>query len=94
MEILHPGSFVFSTGTLEAGFFFWRFLGFSFITLTTLGYGNVSPASEQGDALAGLEAVIGQFYVAVVIARLVALYTVDTAPSDADETEAATGVEK
>ena len=52
---------------------FWRFLGFSFATLTTLGYGNVAPATRQGDAIATAEAVVGQMYVAIVIARIVAL---------------------
>ena len=52
---------------------FERFLGFSFTTLTTLGYGNVAPATPRADALATLQAVVGQFYLAVVIARLVAV---------------------
>jgi hypothetical protein len=47
---------------------------FSFVTLATLGYGDVVPASELARTLAILEAVGAQLYVAVLIARLVGLY--------------------
>ena len=49
-------------------------LYFSFVTLTTLGYGDVSPASEMARMFAVAEAVTGQLYLAVFVARLVALY--------------------
>ena len=44
---------------------------FSFVTLATLGYGDVVPKTEVARGLAVLEAVAGQLYVAVTIARLV-----------------------
>ena len=47
---------------------------FSFITLTTLGYGDFVPASEFARMLATLEAVAGQVYLAVFVARLVGLH--------------------
>jgi hypothetical protein len=47
---------------------------FSFVTLATLGYGDVLPATSAARALAILEAVFGQLYLAVLIARLVSLY--------------------
>lgn len=47
---------------------------FSFVTLATLGYGDVVPASELARTLAILEAVGAQLYVAVLVARLVGLY--------------------
>jgi voltage-gated potassium channel Kch len=47
---------------------------YSFVTLTTLGYGDVVPRSEVMRGLAILEAVAGQLYLAVMIARLVSLY--------------------
>ncbi len=72
LEQISPGSFVFGKEQIDKEEFD-RFLGFSFTTLTTLGYGNVAPATPQADALATMEAIIGQFYLAVVIARLVAL---------------------
>jgi len=51
-------------------------LYFSFVTLTTLGYGDVSPMSEMARMFAVAEAVAGQLYLAVFVARLVALYVV------------------
>ena len=47
---------------------------FSFVTITTLGYGDVSPVSDAARALAAVEAVIGQFYLAVLVAALVGAY--------------------
>jgi len=47
---------------------------FSFVTLATLGYGDVVPRSEVARGLAILEAVAGQLYLAVMVARLVSLY--------------------
>jgi len=46
---------------------------FSFVTLTTLGYGDVLPISRIARSLATLEAVVGQLYLAVVIASLVGI---------------------
>jgi voltage-gated potassium channel len=46
---------------------------FSFITLTTVGYGDVTPATQAARSLACLEAVVGQFYIAVVMAELIGL---------------------
>lgn len=47
---------------------------FSFVTLATLGYGDITPAGSATRSLAVLEAVFGQLYLAVLIARLVSLY--------------------
>lgn len=49
------------------------FYYFSFVTLTTLGYGDISPLSPWARGLAWAEAVIGQIFLATTIARLVAL---------------------
>lgn len=48
-------------------------LYFSFTTLTTLGYGDLAPVSATARSLATLEAIAGQLYVAITIARLVGL---------------------
>jgi hypothetical protein len=48
---------------------------FSFITLCTVGYGDVVPASKVAQMLAIVEAIAGLFYVAVLISRLVAIYS-------------------
>lgn len=47
---------------------------FSFVTLATLGYGDFVPLSPVARSLAVLEAVFGQLYLAVLVARLVSLY--------------------
>jgi voltage-gated potassium channel len=44
---------------------------FSFVTLTTLGYGDISPATPIAQVLVTLEAVIGMFYLAVIVASLI-----------------------
>jgi hypothetical protein len=48
-------------------------LYFSLTTLTTTGYGDITPVDPVARSAANLEAVIGQFYLAITIARLVAL---------------------
>ena len=48
---------------------------FSFITLCTVGYGDVTPVSRMARMLAVTEAITGIFYVAVLISRLVAVYS-------------------
>ena len=47
------------------------FTYFSFITLTTVGYGDITPGGDTARALALVESVAGQFYLAVLIADLV-----------------------
>ena len=48
---------------------------FSFMTLCTVGYGDITPASKGARMLAVMEAIIGLFYMAVLISRLVAIYS-------------------
>jgi hypothetical protein len=50
-------------------------LYFSFIALCTVGYGDVIPVSKPAPMFAVLEAVAGLFYVAVLISRLVSVYS-------------------
>ena len=68
-EFLHPQSFTFITelGREPRKDLYY----FSFVTLTTLGYGDIAPVSGPARSLAMLEAVTGQMYIAVLIARLV-----------------------
>jgi hypothetical protein len=72
LEIASPGSFIdHVTGTPVQ----WQQLVYySLITLSTAGYGDVSPVSSWARMLAGLEATIGVMYVAILMARLVSLY--------------------
>jgi hypothetical protein len=52
-------------------------LYFSFTTLTTVGYGDVLPVNGYARAAVVLEAVLGHFYLAVLVARLVGLHIAD-----------------
>lgn len=47
---------------------------YSFVTLTTLGYGEITPVTPYARALTSLEAIFGQFYIAIVVAALVGIY--------------------
>lgn len=47
---------------------------YSFVTLTTLGYGDITPVAPVARSLAYLEAIVGQVYLTIIIARLVGLY--------------------
>jgi len=50
-----------------------EFMYFSLTTLTTVGYGDISPAIPLNRSLANLEALVGQLYPAILIARLVSM---------------------
>ena len=49
-------------------------LYYSFVTLTTLGYGDITPVSPIARMLAAIEAFVGQLYLVVLVARLVGLH--------------------
>ncbi|BEQ14843.1 potassium channel family protein [Desulfoferula mesophila] len=48
---------------------------FSFVTITTTGYGDITPLTPIAGQLAITESVVGQFYMVVLVARLVSLHT-------------------
>jgi len=81
-----PHSFAFSTGPAASqamdGFTAYYF---SFVTLTTVGYGDITPVSNGARALAAMEAMTGTLYVAVLISRLVALYSSQTQTAGAND---------
>lgn len=55
---------------------------FSIVTLTTLGYGDIQPLSAQAKSTAAMEALVGQIYLTVIVARLVGLHIADGANRD------------
>jgi voltage-gated potassium channel Kch len=69
LEQVWPSTFVAS-----AGFSRMSAIYFSFVTLATLGYGDIVPRSDVARGLAMVEGVGGQLFLAVLIARLVSLY--------------------
>jgi hypothetical protein len=81
LEYLSPGSFSIPAFDAPQGEIATRdrydhLSYFSFVTITTLGYGDIAPRGTGARSLAMLEAVTGQMYIAVLIARLVALHIV------------------
>ena len=74
------GAFSFNTGRGAQSMNGFTGFYFSFITLSTVGYGDITPVSRVARWLAAMEAITGLLYVAVLIARLVSLYS--TAKSD------------
>lgn len=70
VDMTSPGSFSFSGQEANRQ----GYLYFSFITLTTTGYGDVLPLSHQARSLTMLEAITGQLYIAILVARLVGLH--------------------
>lgn len=70
---LDPGSFI-ANNTRVAPIDFYDMLYFSFTTLTSTGYGDLTPATRRAESLTVLEQVAGVFYVAVLIARLSGVY--------------------
>ncbi|MDJ0810058.1 MAG: potassium channel family protein [Desulfobacterales bacterium] len=72
LEFYQPGSFNAQEGlTRESRPFF---LYYSFVTLTTLGFGDITPLTEKAKALTILQAFIGQVYLVVVLAWLVGMH--------------------
>ncbi len=72
IEALAPGSFGFTDPSFDKA---WNeLLYFSLVTLTTLGYGDITPVGAVARIWSALEAVTGTLYLAVLIARLVSLY--------------------
>ena len=57
-------------------------LYYSFITITTLGYGDFTPVTDNARMLASTEAVFGQLYIAVLLAKLVATHISGKGGSD------------
>jgi hypothetical protein len=71
LEAVYPGSFNLPHTQMDRS----TFLYFSFVTLTTAGYGDILPVSVPARSFAIFEQVTGQLFVAVLVARLVGLYT-------------------
>ncbi len=79
IELWQPGSLNLPAGAenaLDDATRFSTISYYSFVTLTTLGYGDIAPVTGLARSLATFEAVAGQLFLAVLIARLVGLHIV------------------
>jgi len=74
-QLTPGGAFSFNTNSGTRSMNGFNGFYFSFITLSTVGYGDITPVSKIARWLAAMEAMTGLLYVAVLIARLVALYS-------------------
>jgi voltage-gated potassium channel Kch len=74
IERLQPGSFTGLDLQIHASAEVLPFLYFSFVTLTTLGYGDITPITPMGTTVSYFEAMFGQLFLAIMVARLVGLY--------------------
>jgi hypothetical protein len=70
VEQLSPGTFTSPTHFSQTSAIY-----FSFVTLATLGYGDIAPRGDIARGIAIIEGVGGQLFLAVLVARLVSLYT-------------------
>lgn len=81
IELAHPGSFIFShqpdfdpTKMSLYRFYYIQFLYYSFVTLSTLGFGDITPITHQARIVSSLQAVVGQLYLSILIAHLVGIH--------------------
>ncbi len=79
LEIVQPGSFQISQGYDSD---LSHFSYYSYVTMTTLGYGDITPISSPARNLAILEAIMGQLYLAILIARLVGVHIAQSLRKD------------
>ncbi len=70
LEILQPGSF---SVPADVGAESSHFTYYSYVTLTTLGFGDITPTTDQARSLSVLEAIAGPIYLAILVARLVGM---------------------
>jgi len=75
VDQLTPGAFAFNTAMGTHSIRGFNAFYFSFITLCTVGYGDITPVSKVARMLAAMEGITGLLYVAVLIARLVTIYS-------------------
>lgn len=81
LEIVAPGSFAIDSDVFQYQFSpehvyaeLYYFMYYSFTSLTTLGLGDIMPASPWARVLTVLEAIIGQIYLVVLVSRLVGMH--------------------
>ncbi len=72
-----PGAFSFTDPTLEKTLNWSDYLYYSFITLTTVGYGDIVPLAPQARSTAILEATTGVLFIAVMVSKTIGLYVVE-----------------
>jgi len=80
LEHLHPGSYRLAAAGMQRADGK-DLLYFSYVTLATLGYGDVVPVTDGARSLAVLEGLCGTVYMAILVARLIGLHLSQTVPN-------------
>lgn len=78
IEYLAPGSFHLlhrQASVFNYSHYLSEMLYFSFVTLLTIGFGDITPLRDVAQTAVIIEGVIGQFYIAILVSRLVSIYT-------------------
>lgn len=78
VEVILPGTISFTGRTVPIQIFthyLSEMLYFSFVTLLTIGYGDITAVQDTGQTIAVIEGIIGQFYIAILVARIVSVYS-------------------
>lgn len=88
LDGVFPGSFKFPPDSAWTTPGPLRYRYFSFVTLATLGYGDITPVTALAGTLAALESIGGQLYIGITVARLVALSLMDRADAGRSKSDA------
>lgn len=77
IEYVSPDSFhlISRVSTFSFNHYLSEMLYYSFVTLLTIGFGDITPLKDVGQTATVIEGIIGQFYIAILVARLVAIYS-------------------
>jgi len=78
VDLIAPGSFSFSnldSAMLTHSHYLSELMYFSFVTLLCTGYGDIIAVKDIAQTLAILEGIVGQFYIAILVSRLVSVYS-------------------
>lgn len=82
VEFIQPGSISGLESLSMGNGAFMPYLYYSFVTMTTLGYGDVSPVTGPAASVSYVQAIFGQLYIAVLVARLMGLYVAHETQQD------------
>ncbi|MEN8166075.1 MAG: potassium channel family protein [Pseudomonadota bacterium] len=81
LELTFPGSF---SGTVSAGqndaphfAAMDQFIYYNLVALSTLGYGDITAVTHAARSLSSTEAIVGQLYMAILVARLIGLHIIE-----------------
>ncbi|MBF5058683.1 ion channel [Candidatus Neptunochlamydia vexilliferae] len=78
VDLITPGSFYFANidpTLITHSHYLSEMMYFSFVTLLCIGYGDILAIKDVAQTCAILEGIIGQFYIAILVSRLVAVYS-------------------